>query len=81
MPFVAPVVAHIDRLGYLRCDSCHPELAGEITAIPVHADSSHVGELCDSCLRALEPVPTQYQSWDASGHVYAKLTSAQQTGA
>ncbi len=43
------VVGHFDKLGHLRCVSCHEE-QGIISAVKAYADNSALhNETCDSC--------------------------------
>jgi len=41
------IVGYVDVLGYLRCIACIDE--SRQCGTPVHADSVHAAEDCDSC--------------------------------
>lgn len=55
MPWIPPVLAHVDQLGRIFCVRCSPEL----TESPIHGDQ-WFGEddKCERCLERLEHVPT-----------------------
>jgi|GEM_PF-4130838 len=55
MPWIAPIIATVDSLGYLYCTDCRPADSGE----PVHGDQ-HFGadDKCERCGKQLEHVPT-----------------------
>jgi hypothetical protein len=54
------VVAHFDKLGYLRCVSCH-EARGIISAVKVYADNGAIhNETCDSCNRRFAARDSKY---------------------
>lgn len=66
MSWRAPVVAHIDTLGYLYCVQCRPELAdvprdreGYPSAVP---GDLHFGEGddCDQCGKRLQKVKGEW---------------------
>jgi len=51
----APVLAHVNQLGYLFCVECKPELESN----PVHGDQRFsADDKCDRCSKQLEHVPT-----------------------
>jgi hypothetical protein len=55
MPWVAPVVAHVDHKGCMFCVSCDPELQ----TFPVYSDAHFTADdSCDRCGKQLEHVPT-----------------------
>lgn len=55
MPYVAPVIAHVDSLGRLYCIDCEPELIG----YPVYGDMWFTAEdKCERCSKVLERVPS-----------------------
>jgi hypothetical protein len=56
MPYVAPVVAYVDDLGYMYCVACRPNGPGD----PVYGDTYFTEEdACERCGRYLEHVPTE----------------------
>lgn len=59
MPWVAPIVGFVDRLGYLRCRPCTERLDTGRDH-PVYADvGPHNEQPCDTCGRRLiDTVPT-----------------------
>lgn len=53
MPYVSPIVATIDRLGRLYCQSC--SVSCGITGSPQHADNGAMSdEHCDLCGEEIE---------------------------
>lgn len=55
MPYIAPIIAHVDAVGRLFCTDCDPELI----TYPVYGNQ-HFGadDKCERCEKMLQHVPT-----------------------
>lgn len=64
MPWLPPVVAHVDKRGNLLCVECGPELADEPRdtggyPVAVHGDEHFsADDKCERCCKKLQHVPT-----------------------
>lgn len=76
MPWTAPVVAYVDRLGYLRCTGC---AADDKRDVPQHGDNgAMIDQVCDLCNVAIKTTRSSENvqvSWDckrAPDYIYTR---------